>query len=193
MKTADPGRLAETLVSRTLSPFFGESVTSGLGREIYATIRSRLRYRGIADPYHAEEILALTLFHAFNHLKDNRRHVIENPRAWLHEIARNTLVRYLKKNPQFDSETIYQVLEGEIELPEFSDEKVLNIVRKAIEGLPPRYQQLIQLDLVEGLSSQEIQEQMSIKSYGYFRKLKSEAFSGLRKAIQSVLAKEGEI
>jgi DNA-directed RNA polymerase specialized sigma24 family protein len=69
-----------------------------------------------------------------------------------------------------------------------AEKRILAIIRQAEEKLPPRHRKLVHLDLVEGLSAEEIQERMQIHSHLYFKKLKHEAFAALKRAVKAELA-----
>ena len=76
--------------------------------------------------------------------------------------------------------------EGLAPLADVNEDVSLDLLEQALETLRPRYSQLIRLDMAELLSSKEIRARMEIRSEGYFRKLKSEAFGALRDALKVV-------
>jgi DNA-directed RNA polymerase specialized sigma24 family protein len=184
----DPAHVADELVEKALSPFFSEGMHPHLGHEVFCKLRKRLRLEGLPGDDHAEEVFSLIILDAYEYLNRHSGAEIRHPRGWLHAVSHNATLRYLQEVKSKNLKALMPVLHGEVACKPgaslASEESVQQFVRDAIRGLPPRYRQLIWLDLVETLPASEIRRSMNIGTDGYFRKLKSEAFSALRRALE---------
>jgi DNA-directed RNA polymerase specialized sigma24 family protein len=183
---------ADRLVS-SLSVYFRADLPPHLGREAFNVIKTRLRSEGYLDPYHTEEVFSKALGDAVKYLHRHGDTDIQHPRAWFRVLCRRVGTEYLTEMTMQTAYSLNSVLEGDAELSQaspLSEERSLEIIRQAIAQLPPRYHQLITLDLIESLPPAKIQKAMQLKTKSYFLKLKSEAFSALRRAIQ-ILIEEG--
>lgn len=186
----DPAHRANTLFHEAFAPFFEDPLPPDLGRELFRTGLKQLHAQGLHNEQDGEEVFSRMMMNALDHLRRNGASSIRNPRAWFHAICRNAVRRYVAETVQQDALTFDMLLGGERNLLDtglYSEERILKLIRHAIQDLPPRYKEFILLDLEQALSPQEIQEQMEIRSYGYFRKLKHEAFSALRAAIKALV------
>lgn len=179
--------LADSLVSSLSERFPPE-----LGHEAYRLIKKRLRSEGFFDDFHAEEVLSMALTSAMKYLRNHEEGEIRSPRAWFHTLCRHACVEYLKHQRLTTlTFSLSSVIAGEVELSAafLPEESTLIALRRAIQQLRPRLQQLIILDLVECLPPAKIQEAMQLPSNGAFRKLKHEAFRGLREAVRVLIDK----
>lgn len=162
---------------------YGYSASPHLGAELWGAILKDLRHEGLPHT-HADDIFQQMLTQAAGWLDANRHVPLENPRAWLHAIRRHVTIDYLvDARPRAIDPQHFPI----IEIQGVDSDTALDLVHKALKHLPPRHQELILLDLGEGLEHHEIRERMHIKSDGYFRKLKSEAFRALREALGVVM------
>jgi DNA-directed RNA polymerase specialized sigma24 family protein len=188
MAMKDPAHVADEVVRKALSPVLREAIPPNLGREVYCKIRRRLRSEGLAGDDHAQEVFSLAMLDACEYLHRHSGNEIRHPRGWLHVVANHATLRYLREFKPKNTTDLEPLLRGEVQCePDSSfasDEGVLKLVRETIEDLPPRYRQLIWLDLGERLSPGDIRRRMRISTDGYWRKLKSEAFSALREALE---------
>jgi RNA polymerase sigma factor (sigma-70 family) len=188
----DPAHAADAIVHEAFTPFFTGALPPSLGREIYLTIRRRLRASRYVGDEHADEVFQQVMFDAYSYLaRHGGGHEIRHTRGWLHRISLNATLHYLSEHPQADSSSpssLTALLEGEIQLPDSSASSDLERVRQAIDRLRPRHQEVLRLELVEGLPAKEIQRRMNILSNAYFRKLKCEAAKALREEISNLYA-----
>lgn len=186
----DPAHAAGALVQEAFLPFF--DLSPELGRELYLTIRRRLRANCYLGEEHADEVFQQTLCDAFSYLSRNGGAAIRHTRGWLHRISRNATLHYLEARSEVDSPattSLDTLLEGKAQLadtPSAGDD--LALIRRAIAGLRPRHQQIIRLELVDCLEDAESQKEMGIESNAYFRKLKCEAHHALRDEISRLRA-----
>ena len=186
----EPAHRANTLFHEAFDPFFQDPLPPNLGSELFRTGLKQLHAQGLHNEEDGEEAFSTMMVNALDYLRRNGASTIQNPRAWFHAICRNAVRRYVAETLRQDALTFDMLLGGESSLLDtglYSEERILKVIRKAIQGLPPRYREFILLDLEEALPPREIQERMEIKSYGYFRKLKHEAFSALRAAIKALV------
>lgn len=186
----DPAHAAGALVQEAFLPFF--DLSPELGRELYLTIRRRLRANRYLGEEHADEVFQQTLCDAFSYLSRNGGAAIRHIRGWLHHISRNATLHYLETRSEVDSPattSLDALLEGEAQLADASSASDdLALVYQAIAGLRPRHQQVIRLELAEGKKDAEIQREMGIESNAYFRKLKCESYRALRDEISRLCA-----
>jgi DNA-directed RNA polymerase specialized sigma24 family protein len=181
----DPAHAAGVLVQEAFQPFF--DLPPELGRELYLTIRRRLQANRYLGEEHADEVFQQTLCDAFSYLSRHGGAAIRHTRGWLHRISKNATLHYLEARSEVDSPAnppLDALLEGEALLadgPSAGDD--LARVLRALEALRPRHQQVIRLELVEGLEDAESQKKMEIESNAYFRKLKCEAYRALKDEI----------
>jgi DNA-directed RNA polymerase specialized sigma24 family protein len=182
--------LADCLVS-SLSDCFPPR----LGREAYSLIKRRLRSEGFFDSFHAEEVFSIALTNALKYLRTHGPSEIRNPEAWFHTLCRRACIAYLQNDAVKSQYTLLSVLDGHVELSaadtSLADDRILMVIRRAIQQLRPRLQQLIVLDLIECRPPAQIQKAMQIPSNGVFRKLKHEAFRGLREAVRAFIDEGG--
>lgn len=188
---------AQKVLDEGLGPYFENRLTPSLGREIFGSIRSSsLRSEGLDDEYHAEEIFSRVILDALTYLRRHGGSEVANPRAWLHMIRRRATTRYIQQESHYahkrGARVLEQLLEGRLALSEVQNQdqdqdQVMVLVCQAMKELRPRQREVIALDLVQGLTSDQIRERMKIRSSGYYRKLKCEAFASLRKALQASL------
>jgi len=184
--------VANTMV-QALTPYVAEALPPGLGREIYLSIRRRLRTESYQSDEHADEIFQRVMVNAYSYLAQHEGQEIRHSRGWLHRIRVNTTLQYLKERSKerdrFDTSTttdLTELLEGKSQLPDddSADTNIdLDLVHRAIASLRPSYQEVLRLQSVESLPDSEIQQRMGISSNSYFRKLKCEALKTLRAAI----------
>jgi DNA-directed RNA polymerase specialized sigma24 family protein len=182
----DPAHAANLILEEVLTPFFPGALPPFLGREIYMTIRRRLQASRRADRDHADEVFQRTVVNAYLYLERNGGRNVRHTRGWLHRISVNATSRYLAElsgTEPLPSSPFNSLIEGEIQLGDNADAVDLELVREAFGELRPRHQELIRLELVEGLPGEEIQRRMGISSNGYYRKLKCEALKALRASI----------
>jgi len=185
--------VADTIVRETFTPYFLETLPPCLGREIYLSIRRRLRTESYLSDEHADEVFQRVVVSAYSYLARHGGHKIRHTRGWLHRISVNATLRYLKERSKersrFETPTttnLTELLEGESQLPDddSADNNIdLDLVHRAIDNLRPRHQEILRLQMVESLPDPEIQQRMSISSNAYFRKLKCEATKALRAAL----------
>jgi len=186
----DPAHAAGALVQEAFLPFF--HVPPGLGRELYLTIRRRLRANRYLGEEHTDEVFQQTLCDAFSYLSRHGGAAIRHTRGWLHRISKNATLHYLEARSTVDSPVhapLDALLEGDAQLadgPSAGDD--LARVRQTIASLRPRHQEVIRLELIEGLNAAESQRVMGIESNAYFRKLKCEAYQALRDEISRLCA-----
>lgn len=181
--------VANTMV-QALTPYVAEALPPDLGREIYLSIRRRLR-----TDEHADEVFQQVVVSAYSYLERHKDHQIHirHTWGWLHRISVNATWRYLKmrsiERSRFETSTttdLTELLEGKSQLPDddSADTNIdLDLVHRAIASLRPSYQKVLRLQSVESLPDSEIQQRMGISSNAYFRKLKCEALKALRAAI----------
>jgi type I restriction enzyme, R subunit len=97
--------------------------------------------------------------------------------------------------PLFPIDDIEAVLSGEVPLTTIegtrAEAALLEMVRKAMDELPPRLREFIYLDLVEGLKPEEIRSRLGITSQSYFR-LKVESLKALQKGLQTTWSQRHE-
>ncbi len=187
----DPAHAAGALAQEAFIPFF--DLSPELGREIYLTIRRRLRANRYLGEEHADEVFQQTLCDAFLYLSRHGGAAIRHTRGWLHRVSRNATLHYLEARSEVDSPAITTsldtLLEGEAQLADTSSTSDdLELVRRAIAGLRPRHQQIIRLELVDCLEDAESQKEMGIDSNAYFRKLKCEAHHALKNELYRLRA-----
>ena len=176
---------ADRIVGEAFAPFFSEGLPSGLGREILLTIRRRLRAAGrYLDDEHADEVFQRVVVEAYVYLVRHGGHEVRHVRGWLHSVSLRATRFYLSEQSRFDPLTSFSLNAAvDVEVQPSDDAKNLERIGEAIRSLRPRYQELMRLELVAGLSPTQIQERMSISSNAYFRKLKCEAYKALREEI----------
>lgn len=189
----DPAHSAEAIVQEALTQYFTTPLPPRLGREIYLTIRRRLRASRYMSIEHADDVFQQTLCDAVSYLKKHGGGgAVRHTRGWLHRISLNATRHYLTAQSSTDSPAVVSLdalLDGEVQLPDNSSSgDDLATVRRAIARLRRRHQEVIRLELLDGLDSQAIQKRMRIASYSYFRKLKCEAYQALRHEICQLCA-----
>lgn len=190
--TSDHASHANELTHRALHPYFGDRLFPDLGLEALNLTRRRLHAAGFADDGHAEEVFARALQRALAYLRRTDGASVVHPRAWFHTICRRETYAYIREVIEKDSQTLSSLLGGETEIAAsrlYDEERVLALVREAIKRLRPRFREFVELDILKCLPPEDIQAKMKIRSPRYFRKLKSEALSALRHAIQTLLDK----
>ena len=190
--TADPAHLADVMVWEAFFPFFGNRLPHHLGSETFKTTYKRLSVEGFLDVEHTKEVFSRSLTKGLGHLNRHGGESVRNPRAWLHRICRNETTHYLMEADAHDSTAVLSLVEGDTDLFDvtiFDQQRVDELMRRALGQLPPRHRELILLDLVERLPAPEIEKAMDIQSHKYFLKLKSEAFSLLRHAVKVLIGK----
>lgn len=156
-------------------------------------ICKRLKYEGLDIGTHAEEIFDTSLSNALKHLKKHGGASVAYPNSWFKAIVRNETTRYLRQMHSSHLVWLEDVLAGGEIITQPSEEidsdreAVMDLVRDGIEKLTPRQRELILYDLADRFTPSEIQDKMGIRSKGYFRKLKCEAFKALREAVKALI------
>jgi DNA-directed RNA polymerase specialized sigma24 family protein len=189
----DPAQLADVMVWEAFFPFFGEHLPQHLGSETFKTTLKRLSVEGYPDVEHTQEVFARSLTKGLGFLDGHGGESVRNPRPWFHTICRHEATRYLIDADAHDSAAVLSLMEGDTDLFDatiYDPQRVDELLRKALDQIPPRHREFIRLDLAERLSAPEIEKRMGIQSHRYFLKLKSEAFSLLREAVKVLIAKE---
>lgn len=122
----------------------------------------------VKDREQIEDLVQETFVKAFDNL--NRYNTDYAFSTWLYRIATNHTIDYLRKKKlqtlSIDEPVKTKSGEMEVQLPDESARTDRNIIRKqrqqmvreAIEGLPPKYRKVIQLRHMEERSYQEISE-----------------------------------
>ena len=162
----------------------------GLGREVYLTIKKRMRLERRPEPEHTGEVFGRTLAAVVGHFERHGRASVKNLRAWVYSIARNAGTNYLRalarRSEPRDRDTVRDdVLEGKLTTTEagfHSDAELDQALLAALDTLPPRQRELIVLDFFERLTPADICKRMGI-GLGYFPKAKCLAFQALRQEL----------
>ena len=135
------------------------------------------------------ERTSTTVVNAYVYLARNGGRHVRHTRGWLHRISVNTMTGYLAELSDTEppaSTPLQALIEGEAQLGDNAEVVDDERVREALKALRPRHQELIQLEMVEGLPDEEIQQRMGIAGNGYYRKVKCEAFKALRARISAL-------
>ncbi|WP_083252202.1 RNA polymerase sigma factor [Pedobacter steynii] len=108
--------------------------------------------------------------------------------AWLTTISRNQLINELQKQIPMETLETFHPDETDVAGPSAGNDvdfrELEQLIRKGIESLPPRQQQIYKLSREEGLSHKQISEQLSI-SYDVVREHMSKALKNLRIFLES--------
>lgn len=177
----------EQLIAATLQ---GEVASFGILVERYWNMVIALTLNKINDPIEAEDIAQESFMQAYSQL-----HKLRNPSrfaGWLSKIALQQNINSLRRNIRHEAvgynrvalETLELTLAQNIE-PGLNDIQV-SYIRQAISQLPDKFQKLIIMRFVSGLSSREIAKQMGKRS-GTIRVWLHRAYEILRKELSPLL------
>lgn len=191
----DFAAIADEMIDLAISPVFeaqtGEPLPQQSGRAFAGTIRNVISRAGVRGEHHVEDAFSVFIINVCAYLGRYPATRIEQPVHFLHRSAGNTARRYLDQLRVTGSKVTDPLDEAQVErvagkdgLGELNRSYLRGEILAALETLPARYSELLQLDLIEELSPLEIQMQMGIGSENYFRKLKCEAFKALRNALK---------
>lgn len=134
--------------------------------------------RIVEDPEVAEELVANTFANVWQ--KTNEGLEIDNFKAYLYQSVRNECLSFLRnKKETISLENIHEVDEETIDTSE-RDAKIW----RAIDELPPKCREVFLLSKRDGLSNEEIAEEMGI-SIKTVKNQMTKAFSRLRDALSS--------
>jgi DNA-directed RNA polymerase specialized sigma24 family protein len=190
-KTVHPALSADVMVREAFSPSFGERLPPHLGSEAFKTIRLLLSAGGFPYVEQTEEVFVRSLTNGLDYLHRHGGKGIQNPRPWFHRVCHNEAARFLS---DADAHAVLSLMEGNTDTFDVTiheQRRVDELIRGALAQLPPRYRELMQLDIIENLSASEIEKRMGIQSHRHFLKLKREALAALRDAVKTLLEKKG--
>ena len=132
----------------------------------------------VEDAELAEELVANTFAHVWQKIHEGLE--VDNFKAYLYQAVRNECLSYLRdKKETIGLENIHEVDEETIDTSE-RDAKIW----KAIDELPPKCRQVFLLSKRDGLSNEEIAEEMGI-SLKTVKNQMTKAFSRLREVLSS--------
>jgi len=133
------------------------------------------------DPMEAEDIVAETFVKLWN--LRAKFETDTNIKAFIYITARNAslnFLRYRKKQDENRQAFVYVNEEGVFHPDEISAElRLLEMIQKALDQLPPRQQEIMKMILFEGLTDDEVAERLN-KSPKTVRNLKNIAINYLR-------------
>lgn len=140
-------------------------------RQIFDLYKFRVQsvaLRILKDPADAEEIVQEVFLKLWVNQASGDK--IEDPEAWLFTVVYNTIYNWTRKaanNTKLLDRLIHhikaeQILQGEDVI---IAEETRQIINKAIEKLPEQRKLIFQLSRQEGLSYQEIAEQLNISKH----------------------------
>lgn len=120
----------------------------GLYRRYYPVIQRYVRRR-LGDPHAVEDLVAETFLVAYEQ-RDRYRDRGLPIQAWLYRLATSRLARHLRKRRPEPSDTVREAPADE------PDQARRELVREAIAALEVRYQDVLALHHLEGLSLDEV-------------------------------------
>ncbi len=150
---------------------------------IYRFIYFKVNSEQIAEDLCSETFLRA--WKAVNRDNNHFEHEINNPRAFLYQIARNLVIDYYKQKDRTRTVSIDNIVLAD--QSQSIEEKVaidsdMNNVRLAMQDLNQDYQDIIIWHYIEGLSCREIAKIMN-KSYGSTRVMLHRALNTLREKV----------
>ncbi|MDD5606603.1 MAG: RNA polymerase sigma factor [Candidatus Pacebacteria bacterium] len=150
---------------------------------IYRFIYFKVNSEQIAEDLCSETFIRA--WKAFNRDNNHFEQEINNPRAFLYQIARNLVIDYYKQKDRAQTISLDNVVLAD-QGPSL-EEKVninfdMNNIRLAMQDLNQDYQDIIIWHYIEGLSCREIARIMN-KSYGSTRVTLSRALNALREKV----------
>jgi DNA-directed RNA polymerase specialized sigma24 family protein len=190
MNSSDPLHSKKSPLEQLLHSY-GLTSPRGLEAELRGWVAGALRGAHLDPKAHGEDVLQEVLCNISEALK--RETAIRNIRAWCFKVTRSAALRYIEKwKHGFDVDQLEELrheLNGSklCQLSESSsDEPAYRLFWTAVAKLRPRHRQLILLDAARH-SLAEIRTTMGLRSDGYTRKLKCEAFKSLREELKHLL------
>ena len=158
--------------------------------QFYNTYQGRIYrfvYFKVSDEEKAQDLTNEVFMKAFNYLKDDEAHEIENFQAFIFKTARNLVIDFYRTRKQNISlDAISEIASKKEDVSQKIDDKLdIEKVAKAIKQLPNDYREIIILRFVDGLSFEEISHSVG-KSLGSCRML---AHRGIKK-IKEIIDKE---
>lgn len=158
--------------------------------ECFETVRRSLKQK-LACPHDAEDLAQEACLKLF--IEWQRRDDIENPRAYLLQIARNLLyVHYSRKSTQLTDNGIDWdgLMADEPSLEDWANESLqLERIQRVWHELSPKCRQALRLRWKEGLKVAEIAEQMNL-STGMVKKYLARALALCRKRLSRAIEAE---
>lgn len=137
-----------------------KSIWNAFSHELYKYVRSKVN-----SDYDAEDILQ----DIFIKIHKNIHKVNEQSKlkAWLYKIAKNTIIDYYRKNKgrTVDIASIDKALEEEDDAHNMNKE-ISRCLKKMIEELPEKYQEIIELYDIQGMKHKEISEKLGLSLSG---------------------------
>ena len=197
--------------AKTTEPFSLDALRSGDKAEFSRLVEAnyemiyRLSIRMVNNPQDAEDILQETFLKAYRHLKnfDGRSSLS----TWLYRIATNEALMFLRRQKpgqisieepldtdDIEQEPIQIVDWGSLPESELLSTEAMAYLNKAVEKLSPSLRAVFILRDIQGLSTQETSEVMSISETAVKTRL-SRARLSLRKELSNyygVRIKEGK-
>ena len=134
----------------------------------------------------AEDLTAEVFLKSWEKFKKKQGDSIENPRAYLYKVARNTIIDFYREKGQTTIISIEQeqiVLKSDEDL-EKTQEKEMNLekIQKALTKLSPDYQDVIILRHIDGLPVKDIAKVLD-KSNGATRVMLHRAMKQLKERV----------
>lgn len=149
--------------------------------QFYNTYQGRIYrfvYFKVSNEEKAQDLTNEVFMKAFNYLKDDEAHEIENFQAFIFKTARNLVIDFYRTRKQDVSlDAISEIVSKEDVSKRVDDKLDIEKVAKAIKQLPSDYREIIILRFVDGLSFEEISHSVG-KSLGSCRML---AHRGIKK------------
>ena len=146
-------------------------------RKLYLSL-GMFALRIVGDAEVAEEIVADTFANIWQKIHEGLE--IDNFKAYVYQSVRNECLSFLRNKKEIiDLENILEVDEETIDTSE-RDAKIW----RAIDELPPKCREVFLLSKRDGLSNEEIAEEMGI-SIKTVKNQMTKAFSRLREALSS--------
>lgn len=107
-------------------------------------------------------------------------------KAWLHKIARNTLIDHWRRRPDLlvEDPASMEMVNEEAELGETLDQEILaKNLRRALAKLPEDMRQVLELRFINGLSARQVGQELSL-SEANVRVIQYRALRKLRENLQ---------
>jgi len=134
----------------------------------------------------AEDLCSEVFLRGWENFKENHND-IENPSAFLYQIARNLVIDHYREKgrTQFVSSDNVPVADPRTDLEEMAkDGSDLEIIKSAINNLKDEYKEVIILRYLDDLSNAEISE-ITDKSEGAVRVMISRALKALKNEVEN--------
>lgn len=187
---ADPKQQFNAVFYQALYRYFAERLPEDLGLALYSAIAQSMRFEGLLDSDHVQEVAQRTLVAAVDWLEKHGGESIDDLPGWTHDIRRQQTRLFLTDYFHSDRAGIEEVLSGAHQLSTASlssASEVAELIYQSMVSLPTHHRELIHLDLVLRLEPHEIMQRLGIQTEREFRRRKLGAFNALKLRLQAYL------